>query len=135
MALRATMSRTAAKPAAPQGIKAAVQRVAATAGVSVASLALALSASADVSARSGPRSPCLFAPPLAHTGSHSARPAPRLLLPQATVKLGADSGALLFEVRGSEPFRGTLEIATTPPRGQRRPGTIKTALPGAIGGR
>lgn len=62
MALRATMSRAAAKPAAPQGFKAAVQRVAATAGVSVASLALALSASAD-----------------------------------ATVKLGADSGALVFE--------------------------------------
>lgn len=49
MALRATMSRSAAKPAAPQGFKAAVQKVVATAGVSVASLALALSASADVS--------------------------------------------------------------------------------------
>ncbi|KIZ00519.1 Plastocyanin [Monoraphidium neglectum] len=64
MALRATMSKTAARTAVKpaQGLRMAVQRVATTAGVSVASLALAMAASAD-----------------------------------ATVKLGADNGALVFE--------------------------------------
>ncbi|GBF99945.1 chloroplast precursor [Raphidocelis subcapitata] len=63
MALRATMSKPAvAKTTKASGLRVAVQRVATTAGVSVASLALALAASAD-----------------------------------ATVKLGSDSGALVFE--------------------------------------
>ena len=49
MALRATCAKPTVAPKAPTGLKAAVQRVAATAGVSVASLALAFAASADVS--------------------------------------------------------------------------------------
>lgn len=51
MALRATMSKPVAKATAPAGLKAAVQRVAAVAGVSVASLAVTLAAHADVSGR------------------------------------------------------------------------------------
>ena len=49
MALRATMSKPqVAGPAKASGLRTAVQRVATTAGVSVASLALALAAHADV---------------------------------------------------------------------------------------
>lgn len=52
MALRATMSKpTVAKTTKASGLRVAVQRVATTAGVSVATLALALAASADVSGR------------------------------------------------------------------------------------
>jgi hypothetical protein len=47
MALRATLSAKTVKP--QSGLRAAVQRVATTAGVSVASLAVALAAHADVS--------------------------------------------------------------------------------------
>ena len=50
MALRATMSsRVQAKAPKASGLKAAVMRVATTAGVSVASMAVALAAHADVS--------------------------------------------------------------------------------------
>ena len=50
MALRATLSKPSVAPATKaSGLRVAVQRVATTAGVSVASLALALAAHADVS--------------------------------------------------------------------------------------